>query len=124
MSGNEREPGLSTLIYHIADTNHWERAQVSQYYTHPSLQTEGYIHCSTRAQVEETANFYFADRDDILVIFIDTSRLEAELVYEEATRGGEYPHIYGAINISSVVGSKKFRKRGKKFKISLPEQAG
>jgi uncharacterized protein (DUF952 family) len=115
------EQKLSTLIYHIADTNQWEQAQVSRFYTHPSLHSEGFIHCSTKEQIEETANHYFADADQILVLFIDPSRLEPELVYETATRGGEYPHIYGPVNIASIVRSKQFKRRGKNFKLNLPD---
>jgi|SRR5688500_11669535 uncharacterized protein (DUF952 family) len=121
MTDNSAKQKSTTLIYHIADTNQWEQAQVSRYYTHPSLHSEGYIHCSTKQQLEDTANFYFADADQILVLFIDTSKLEAELLYENASRGGEYPHIYGPINITSIVRSKQYRRRGKKFKINLPD---
>jgi len=117
----EKENSVSALVYHIADPNQWEQAQVSRFYTHPSLHTEGYIHCSSRDQIEETANFYFADTDQILVLLIDTSKLEADVLYEEATRGGQYPHIYGPVNISSIVGSRQFKRRGKKFRINLPD---
>jgi uncharacterized protein (DUF952 family) len=116
-----KQQGLSNVVYHIADPNQWEQAQVSLFYTHPSLHSEGYIHCSTKEQLEETANHYFADSDEVLVLFIDTSRLEVDLLYETATRGGEYPHIYGPMNISAVIRSKKFKKRGKKFRINLPD---
>ena len=112
---------LSTIIYHIADPNQWEQAQVSRFYTHPSLHSEGYIHCSTREQLEETANVYFADADQILVLFIDPSKLEAELVYEAASRGGDFPHIYGPVNISSIVRSRQFKRRGKRYRMNQPE---
>jgi uncharacterized protein (DUF952 family) len=117
----ENDVSLSTLIYHIADTNQWEQAQVTGFYVHPSLHSEGYIHCSTRDQIEDTANFYFTDTDQIVVLFIDTAKLEAELLYETATRGGNYPHIYGPVNISSVVRSKTFKRRGSKFRVNLPD---
>ena len=112
---------VSTIIYHIADPNQWEQAQFSTIYAHPSLHSEGYIHCSTREQLEETANHYFADADEVLVLFIDASKLDADVVYEKASRGGEYPHIYGPMNISAVVKSKKYRRRGNRFRIALPD---
>ena len=121
ITSKEDRTRLSTVIYHIADPNQWEQAQVSRFYTHPSLHSEGYIHCSTREQLEETANLYFGDTDSILILFIDPSKLEAELVYETASRGGDFPHIYGPVNISSIVRSKQYKIRGKKFKINLPD---
>lgn len=121
ITSKEDRTRLSTVIYHIADPNQWEQAQVSRFYTHPSLHSEGYIHCSTREQLEETANLYFGDTDSILILFIDPSKLEAELVYETASRGGDFPHIYGPVNISSIVRSKQYKRRGKKFKINLPD---
>jgi pyridinium-3,5-bisthiocarboxylic acid mononucleotide nickel chelatase len=114
-----KKESVSVLIYHIADPNQWEQAQVSQFYTHPSLHSEGYIHCSTKEQIQDTANHYFADSDEVLVLFIDPARLESELVYESSTRGGEYPHIYGPVHLSAVTGSKKFKKRAKGFRINL-----
>jgi uncharacterized protein (DUF952 family) len=108
------------LIYHIADSNHWEQAQLTGYYVHPSLHAEGFIHCSTKDQVEETANLYFSSFDDILILFIDANKLENELVYEKGTRGGDFPHVYGPINIDSVERTKKIkRKKDKKFKLDL-----
>ena len=119
--GPEKKDKLSTLIYHIADSNQWEQAQVSQFYTHQSLHSEGFIHCSTKEQLEDTANHYFGENDQVLVLFIDPSKLESEVVYETATRGGDYPHIYGPINISAIVRSKQYKRRGKKFKFNLPD---
>lgn len=117
----EKTLPLSPVIYHIADPNQWEQAQVSRYYTHPSMHSEGYIHCSRKEQLEDTANHYFADTDQILILFIDASKLEAELVYEPASRGGEYPHIYGPLNITAVTRTKLLKRRGKNFRINLPD---
>jgi uncharacterized protein (DUF952 family) len=111
---------LASIIYHIADANQWEQAQVTQYYVHPSLQTEGFIHCSGKEQLEETANLYFAEEEQILILFIDTAKLEPELVYEPSSRGSEFPHIYGRINITSIVKSKIYKRRGKKYHLNLP----
>ena len=72
---SQKKNDVSSIIYHIADPNHWEQAQVSRIYSHPSLHTEGFIHCSSRHQLEETANLYFSDEEEILVLFIDSSKL-------------------------------------------------
>jgi uncharacterized protein (DUF952 family) len=108
------------LIYHIADQNHWEKAQSSGLYVHPTLHSEGFIHCSKDAQLEETANLYFSGSEDILILYIDPGRVDAEIEYEMSSRGQEFPHIYGPVNIESVVKTKKVKRRADgKFKIKL-----
>ena len=108
------------LIYHIADSNHWEQAQLTGFYAPPSLHTEGFIHCSEADQLEETANFHFNSFEDILLLYIDTTKLEPELKYESSSRGQKFPHIYGPLNIESVVKSKKVKRRSDgKYKVRI-----
>jgi uncharacterized protein (DUF952 family) len=97
-------------IYHIADRAEWERAQRHGDYSHPSLKHEGFIHCSTASQVEATANLYFSNETQIIVLVIDVSKLKSPLKYELATRGEEFPHVSGAINTDSVVTTKVFNR--------------
>ena len=40
------------IIYHITSVNQWENALEQGFYTDPSLQSEGFIHCSQDHQVE------------------------------------------------------------------------
>jgi uncharacterized protein (DUF952 family) len=73
------------------------------------LRAEGFIHCSTPAQVIDTANRFYRGQDDLVVLCIDESRLKAELKYEApAMRRGEtvgslFPHLYGELNVDAVV---------------------
>jgi uncharacterized protein (DUF952 family) len=98
-------------IYHIADQNHWELAQTSGLYVHPTLHSEGFIHCSNDTQLEVTANKYFSESDEILILYIDTGKLNAEVHHEMASRGEEFPHIYGPVNIECVAKTKKVKRR-------------
>jgi uncharacterized protein (DUF952 family) len=109
-----------SVIYHIADQNHWEQAQTSGVYAHPTLHSEGFIHCSLESQLESTANLYFSSNEEILVLYIDPSKVESEIHYEPSTRGEEYPHIYGPVNIESVTRSRKIRRRADgRYKIKV-----
>lgn len=105
------------LIYHIADTNAWERAQQNGRYVHPTLSTEGFIHTSTKDQLENTANRYFKDCTEIVVLFIEEDSVDEAIRYEPATGGELYPHIYGALNIEAVVQTKVFRREDGVFRI-------
>jgi uncharacterized protein (DUF952 family) len=105
------------LIYHIADSNHWEQAQSTGIYIHPSLHTEGFIHCSTASQLEETANLYFNSQPSILILTIDPGKVKPEIKFERSARGQDFPHIYGPLNI---VGTQRVeKKQGNTFKVPL-----
>ena len=94
----------SDLIVHITTERAWLGAMSQGAYTADSLETEGFIHCSTPAQVIWVANMRFRGRTDLVLLHIDPTRLDARIVYENL-EGGEqlFPHVYGAIPISAVV---------------------
>ena len=78
-------------------------------YAPTSLRDEGFIHCSTIAQVIDTANRFYRGSDDLVLLHIDESRLKAELKYEAPTMdhgessGALFPHLYGELNVDAVV---------------------
>jgi uncharacterized protein (DUF952 family) len=96
------------MIYHIAARADWEAAQAAGAYTADSLGSEGFIHCSTGAQVPGTAARFFAGRADLLLLQIDPARLTAELRYEEGEPGVLFPHLYGPMDLAAVVAAHPF----------------
>lgn len=67
---------------------------------------EGFVHCCDERQVGGVRQRYFAPGDDVVVLAVDPTLLDAETRYE-AGSGGEperFPHVYGAITRSSVSG--------------------
>ena len=97
------------MIAHIVKRIEWQLAVGKGTYAPDSLLTEGFIHCSTLAQVVDTANRFYRGQDDLVVLCIEESRLNAELKYEAPTmRHGEsaaalFPHLYGELNVDAVV---------------------
>ena len=93
-----------SVVFHIAARTEWEAALAAGAYRTRSLDTEGFIHCSTGAQVAGTANRLFAGRTDLVLLFVDAERLEAALRYERVADppGLEFPHVFGPINLSAV----------------------
>lgn len=99
-------PDTPETILHITTAAGWAQAQADGQLVAPSLAEEGFIHCSTRAQVEATANRIFAGSGDLLLLEVDTAKLSAPLKWERATDvGDEFPHIYGPLNLDAVVGT-------------------
>lgn len=91
------------FIYHIVLPEVWEQVRGERLYRHESLAAEGFIHCSYDDQVDGVIGRYYAGRDEIVILTIDTELLAARLVAEPSTGGEIYPHIYGPLNLNAVV---------------------
>ena len=89
------------MIYHITLPEEWEVSVARGHHLAPSIETEGFIHCSEGGQVERSLNRFFAGRPRVLVLAIDPSALTSELRYEPA-HGELFPHIYGPLNVDAV----------------------
>jgi uncharacterized protein (DUF952 family) len=100
------------VIYHITSLKAWREAGQRGEYRAESLETEGFIHCSTETQVLPVAAKYYPGRGRLLLLAIDPARLSAQLKWEPPSGGappagvpeGEvFPHVYGPINLDAVV---------------------
>jgi uncharacterized protein (DUF952 family) len=91
------------LIVHATSRGAWVSGAAAGAFTAPSLEDEGFIHCSTPAQLERVARA-FPRRDDLVLLCLDEGRLAAEVRYEGSLEDGpRFPHVYGAINLDAVV---------------------
>lgn len=89
------------LILHITDRSTWQAAQSTGVYRHASLDTEGFIHCSMPQQLVWVANTLFLGQRGLILICIESDRLQSELRYD--TVGEQhFPHIYGEINLDAI----------------------
>lgn len=87
-------------IYKIAPRDLWESAVGAGVFAGaPVDMADGFIHFSTAAQVQETAEKHFAGQDDLVLAAFDD--LSIGDVRYEAARGGElFPHLYGTLDPS------------------------
>lgn len=100
------------MIFHITTKLAWEDAKKSGEYRAASLLTEGFIHCSTLAQVLPVANSFYKDQDGLILLTIEDTLLSSDLKWEAPSggtpppgvpEGDQFPHIYGPINLDAVV---------------------
>lgn len=92
------------MILHITTHKEWESAVDTGSYRADSLETEGFIHCSTPEQVIGVANERFHGRADLILLCIAPAHLDASLIYEDCYETGQlFPHIYGPLNLNAVV---------------------
>jgi uncharacterized protein (DUF952 family) len=92
-----------TLILHITRREEWEKAKLAGFYRADSLDSEGFIHCSTLTQVIKVANFRFRSQGDLVILCIDYQKVKPDIRYEAAEEGELFPHIYGALNVDAVL---------------------
>lgn len=92
------------LIYHVTTNKEWNDAVKNGFYTAPSLQSEGFIHCSEEEQVKGVLERYFSGKTDLVKLTIDTEKLNSILQYDVAPSIQEtFPHVYGPINLDAVI---------------------
>ena len=91
-------------IYHITSTAEADKAGRLGEYVPKNFAAEGFIHCSYANQFVRVANQRFRGQADLVLLEIDTQKLNCRVVDENLEGGAEkFPHIYGALPISAVV---------------------
>ena len=99
------------IITHFTVRKNWETTALSGIYTAPSLESQGFIHCSTPEQVVNVANHIARDWDDVVLLWIDVEKVGPKIVYENLEGGTTlFPHIYGALNLDAVTHVTEFPK--------------
>lgn len=92
------------IIFHITYAEAWEEAKKKGYYEHPSLQEEGFIHCSQESQIPGVLQRYFAGKNGLVKLVIDTDKLTSKYVFDwSPSTQDTFPHIYGPINTDAVI---------------------
>lgn len=100
------------MIFHITPRTVWDAAQAKGEYVAESLGSEGFIHCSTLAQILPVADKYYKGQTGLVLLMIEPTLLSPELKWEAPSggtppsgvpEGDQFPHIYGPINLDAVV---------------------
>ena len=95
-------------ILHLTTRQAWRNAQEQGEYLADSLDTEGFIHCSTDQQLLPVANAFYRDAEDPVVLWIDTKKLASPLRWEAPVAADpfshdKFPHVYGPVNLDAIV---------------------
>ena len=101
-------PTSDEPIFHLAMPDDWAAAFAGGEYTMSTrgvtLEQEGFIHCSTREQMQDTANRFYGDLDQLVVLTIDPLLVPSPIVFEPPAPDVDvlFPHIYGPLPIAAV----------------------
>jgi len=95
-------------IFHLAMPDDWAGAFVTGEYRMSTrgmtLDEVGFIHCSTREQMVDTANRFYRDVEQLVVLTIDPALVPSPIVHEPPEAGLDvlFPHIYGPLPVPAV----------------------
>lgn len=99
-------------VLHVAEVAHWSQALRTGAYRWSTLgrtlQEEGFIHCSTPAQLPGVlARYYASYAGDLVLLSIDPDRLTVPLRWDvvNTVTGERFPHVYGPITLDAVATS-------------------
>ena len=90
------------FIFKIIDKDDWQKAKQTGTYGGSKKDIEdGYIHFSEEDQVEETLRRHYPKKDNLLLLKVNAFKLE-HLLWEQASNGDMYPHLYSPLDIKNV----------------------
>ena len=91
------------FIFKIIDKDDWKKAkQIGTYGGSKKDIEDGYIHFSEEDQVEETLRRHYPNKENLLLFKVNAFKLE-HLLWEQASNGDMYPHLYSPLDTSTVV---------------------
>jgi uncharacterized protein (DUF952 family) len=96
--------------FHLAAAESWSTADPTAALVAPSLDVEGFIHCTTGAdEMVATANRHYRDDPrDFVVLTIDLDRVTSPVRTDDP--GRIYPHVFGPIDRASILAVRPMRR--------------
>jgi uncharacterized protein (DUF952 family) len=91
------------IIYKIIPVAMWAQAKKDGVFRGSEVDLrDGFIHFSTASQTVETAAKHFAGQRDLVLLYVDTAPLGADLKWEPSRGGALFPHLYGDLALAAV----------------------
>ena len=90
-------------IYKIIENDELNKAKLLGKYLGSSKDIQdGYIHFSGQDQIVSTLKKYYSGINNLILLKVETLKLD-HLVWEQASDGNFFPHLYSPLDLSSVV---------------------
>ena len=91
------------FVYKICTKSEWQEIKDKGKLVGSKKDLEdGYIHFSGEDQVKGTLNKFYSNQKDLILLKVDTLKLE-HLIWEQASDGNMFPHLYSSLDISNVI---------------------
>ena len=93
----------TNITYHLVPEKYFKSSSEKTTYTPEQFEKEGFIHCTDGEYAVSVIAFNIFKKleDNLLILFIDKSKVEAEIKYEDPSK--LFPHIYGKLNKDAIV---------------------
>ena len=87
---------MEEKIYKIFTEVEWNVFQeTGRFKGSPDDVRDGFIHLSTRGQIDAVIERFFADKGTLYVAEFSSSNFYGNLKWEKSASGEAYPHLYG-----------------------------
>ena len=91
------------FVYKICTKSEWQEIKKKGQLTGSKKDLEdGYIHFSGDDQVAGTLKKFYLNQKNLILLKVDTLKLD-HLIWEQASDGTMFPHLYSQLDISNVV---------------------
>ena len=91
------------FIFKIIDKEEWNKAKKKGIYSgSPTDIKDGYIHLSEKEQIQETLRKHYPEQENLILLKVQTLNLK-HLLWEQASNGGVYPHLYSELDVKNVI---------------------
>ena len=90
-------------IFKIIDIDEWQKVKDTGAYSGSSKDIEdGFIHFSGEDQVKGTLEKYYSKQENLVLLEVETLKLD-HLIWEQASDGNMFPHLYSSFDLSNVI---------------------
>ena len=90
-------------IFKIIDIKEWQKVKISGSYSGSTKDIQdGFIHFSGEDQVKGTLEKYYSKQKNLVLLKVETLKLD-HLIWEQASDGNMFPHLYSGLDLSNVV---------------------
>ena len=91
------------FVYKICSKFEWQEVKTKgQLIGSKKDLADGYIHFSGDDQIIGTLKKFYKNQKGLILLKVDTLKLD-HLVWEQASDGTMFPHLYSSLDISNVV---------------------
>ncbi len=113
-------------IYCLVPKAYWQTFADKSEYVSRDYAKEGFIHATKGDELlMKVANRIYTDfTDELWLLVVDVARLTSRLLYEEASDGNLYPHIYGPLNKDAIIAIKRMSRTAGQWTIGEPIGTG
>jgi uncharacterized protein (DUF952 family) len=94
---------LDRRLFHIASVAEADGLVTEGVLVPASLVTEGFVHCSTAAQVVATTQRWFEPGAELVLLEFDPELLDVDVAWPEVYPGQRFPHPLGPLKAEAVV---------------------